>query len=240
MTRYIGKHRKVSNTSKKQFAGAAALALGASVAAPSLPPQITQLQADFDAQLRQAQANGMTALLNARDALVAQAKNLPPQFRTPVIQGIDNFVNAVAPGALQQREAVRAPKPAPKPAPKKQARPASNPCPASAHACVDIKAQRAWLQKGGKRSYGPVIVSTGRPGQETPRGMFTVTRKVKDEISYEFGNAPMPYAVYFTNNGHAFHQGTTNVQSAGCVRMNGEAARTFFNYLQPGDKVYIY
>ena len=246
MTRYIGKHRKVSNTSKKQFAGAAALALGAStlgvgasvataseasaapqpgpsVAAPSLPPQITQLQADFDAQLRQ-----------------AQAKNLPPQFRTPVIQGIDNFVNAVAPGALQQREAVRAPKPAPKPAPKKQARPASNPCPASAHACVDIKAQRAWLQKGGKRSYGPVIVSTGRPGQETPRGMFTVTRKVKDEISYEFGNAPMPYAVYFTNNGHAFHQGTTNVQSAGCVRMNGEAARTFFNYLQPGDKVYIY
>src|SRR5699024_12446558 len=95
----------------------------------------------------------------------------------------DNFVNAVAPGALQQREAVRAPKPAPKPAPKKQARPASNPCPASAHACVDIKAQRAWLQKGGKRSYGPVIVSTGRPGQETPRGMFTVTRKVKDEIS---------------------------------------------------------
>ena len=268
MTRYIGKHRKVSNTSKKQFAGAAALALGAStlgvgasvataseasaapqlgssVAGSSLPPQIAQLQADFDAQLRQAQANGVTALLNARDALVAQAKNLPPQFRTPVVQGIDNFVTAVAPGALQQREAARAPKPAPKPAPKKQApkkqaRPASNPCPASAHACVDIKAQRAWLQRGGNRSYGPVVVSTGRPGQETPRGMFTVTRKVKDEISYEFGNAPMPYAVYFTNNGHAFHQGTTNVQSAGCVRMDRKSAQTFFNYLQPGDKVYIY
>ena len=158
MTRYIGKHRKVSNTSKKQFAGAAALALGAatlgvgasvataseasaaphpgsSVAAPSLPPQIAQLQANFDAQLRQAQANGVTALLNTRDALVAQAQNLPPQFRTPVTQGIDNVVNAIAPGALQQREAARAPKPAPKPAPKKQApkkqaRPASNPCPA--------------------------------------------------------------------------------------------------------------
>ena len=70
--------------------------------------------------------------------------------------------------------------------------------------------------------------------------MFTVTRKVKDEISYEFGNAPMPYAVYFTNNGHAFHQGTTNVQSAGCVRMDRKSAQTFFNYLQPGDKVYIY
>ena len=137
MTRYIGKYRKVSNTSKKLFAGAAALALSAStlgigasvatapeasaapqlsssVAAPSLPPQIAQLQADFDAQLRQAQANGVTALLNTRDVLVAQAKNLPPQFRTPVIQGIDNFVNAIAPGALQQREAARTPKPAPK------------------------------------------------------------------------------------------------------------------------------
>ena len=66
--------------------------------------------------------------------------------------------------------------------------------------------------------------------------MFTVTW-VKDEISYEFGNAPCRTPC-FTNNGR-LPPGTTNVQSAGCVRMNGEAARTFFN-LQPGDKVYIY
>ena len=67
-----------------------------------------------------------------------------------------------------------------------------------------------------------------------------MTRKVKDEISYEFDNAPMPYAVYFTNNGHAFHEGSTNVQSAGCVRLSHDAAKFFFENLQVGDVVYIY
>ena len=98
----------------------------------------------------------------------------------------------------------------------------------------------AGLQQDGKLLYGPTVMSHGKPGQETPKGTFTVTRKVKDEISYEFDNAPMPYAVYFTNNGHAFHEGSTNVQSAGCVRLSHDAAKFFFENLQVGDVVYIY
>ncbi|MEL4152292.1 L,D-transpeptidase, partial [Corynebacterium bovis] len=128
------------------------------------------------------------------------------------------------------------PAPAPEPAPRPE------PCPASARACVDIDGQRTWLQEGGQVSYGPVQISSGSPGPdtETPRGSFRVTYKVRDEISREFNNAPMPYAVYFTYNGHAFHEGNPNVPSAGCIHLSHDAAVTFFDSLQPGDEVFIY
>src|SRR5699024_3574052 len=72
------------------------------------------------------------------------------------------------------------------------------------------------------------------------RGTFHVNRKVKDEISYEFNNAPMPYAIYFTNYGHAFHMGDPAYDSAGCVRLPEQAALRYWNNLQIGDKVVIY
>lgn len=115
-----------------------------------------------------------------------------------------------------------------------------NPCPATAKACVDIASQTTWLQEGGKISYGPVRMASGREGQETPLGTFSVQYKVKDEISREFNNAPMPWAVYFTNSGHAFHQGDPSIMSAGCVRLEPAPAEHYFNSLNPGDQVYIY
>lgn len=131
------------------------------------------------------------------------------------------------------------PAPAPKPAPDRTAPPAS-PCPKTARVCVDIDNARTWLQQDGRLVHGPVPTKTGRAGQETPRGTFHVTRKVKDEVSREFGNAPMPYAVYFTNNGHAFHEGSLDGESAGCVRLNHADAKRFFEFLQVGDEVFIY
>ncbi len=145
---------------------------------------------------------------------------------------------------LPKPEPKPAPAPAPAPAPTQEERaadaPPESPCPATARACVDLSGNRTWLQQDGKLLYGPAGMSHGKPGQETPKGSFKVTRKVKDEISREFNNAPMPYAVYFTNNGHAFHEGSTGVQSAGCVRLSHEAAKFFFENLQVGDSVYIY
>ena len=90
------------------------------------------------------------------------------------------------------------------------------------------------------RYYGDVRVATGKPGYETPRGTFYVNRKVKDEISYEFNNAPMPFATYFTYNGIAFHEGDPAYLSHGCVRMHREDAQRYFNELNIDDKVVVY
>ncbi|MGV0342353.1 L,D-transpeptidase [Corynebacterium mastitidis] len=119
---------------------------------------------------------------------------------------------------------------------------ASTPCPAEARACIDLQGNRTWLQDNGAVTYGPVPMSAGAPSPETatPTGTFYVNRKVKDEVSYEFDQAPMPYAVYFTNNGIAFHQGNTSLLSHGCIHLNHDDAVEYFDQLQIGDMVYVY
>lgn len=115
-----------------------------------------------------------------------------------------------------------------------------SPCPVSARVCVDVDGERTWLQDENGLHHGPIPMKPGKAGEETPRGEFTVTRKVKDEVSYLYDMAPMPYAVYFTNNGHAFHEGSLEGESAGCVRLQRQDAITYFDYLQVGDEVFIY
>ena len=195
------------------------------------------------------------AVLKTRDDLHNQARNLPPQLRGPVQQGIDNTTNFIAPGALKAREAERARAAAKKraedaakqraaaaAAAKRRAAAAARntPCPPTARACVDLKNQVTWLQRNGKRTYGPVRISSGMRGQETPRGSMVVTRKVKDEISREFNNAPMPYAIYFTNNGHAFHEGNPYEASNGCIHLYHQDAVQYFSSLNLGDQVFIF
>lgn len=152
-------------------------------------------------------------------------------------QGLDDARNAAA-GSLESLGI--APPPGLVPQPPAPADPTSqSPCPRSADACVDLAGHRTWLQDDGKLSYGPVPMSHGKPGWETPPGTFGVTRKVRHEISYEFGNAPMPYAVYFVG-GIAFHQGDISAPSHGCVRLEQEAAARFFDRLEVGDTVFVY
>lgn len=113
-------------------------------------------------------------------------------------------------------------------------------CPPAAKACIDIEGNRAWLQENGRITYGPVPASTGADGHDTPQGMMTVNRKIKDEVSREFGNASMPYAVYFTYNGIAFHAGSPYILSHGCVHLNYGDAKAFFENLNIGDRVYAF
>ncbi|QPK83559.1 L,D-transpeptidase [Corynebacterium qintianiae] len=180
-----------------------------------------------------------------RNTLLAQAGTLaainpaaPEQARAQ----IDQIFEALFPGLIAERT----PRPEPAPAPAAAPAPAPAPafdygaCPKDAKVCVDIAGQRSWLQNGGQVYYGAVTVATGKPGYETPRGTFYVNRKIKDEISWEFGNAPMPFATYFTYNGIAFHQGDPAYKSHGCVRMYRQDAERYFNDLQIGDKVVVY
>jgi hypothetical protein len=112
-------------------------------------------------------------------------------------------------------------------------------CDAAARACVDLSEGTAWLMDRGEVSYGPVEVTSGGQGHRTPTGWFAVTYKDVDHRSRAYDNTPMPYAVFFTTSGVAFHQGNRDSRSHGCVRLSPEAAAAFYRALQPGDTVQV-
>ena len=183
---------------------------------------------------------------DTRNSLNSQAGTLPPDAAQAVQGAVDGAVNGMFPGLIQEREAaIRAENERRAAAEAQSSAPQSSdfdrgPCPATARACVDLAGQRTWLQKDGNVEYGPVTMSSGAQGWETPRGTHKVTRKVKDEISREFHNAPMPYSVYFTNTGVAFHAGRVDWLSHGCIHLNHDDAVTYFNSLKPGDVAFVY
>lgn len=115
---------------------------------------------------------------------------------------------------------------------------APTPCGKSAEACVDLSSNQAWLMNSGTVSYGPVPITSGKPGYETPPGVFKVSYKDRDHRSREYNNAPMPYSVFF-NGGIAFHAGSLQQKSHGCIHLSNQAAKTFFSDLQPGDIVQV-
>ena len=182
---------------------------------------------------------------DTRNSLNSQAGTLPPDAAQAVQGAVDGAVNGMFPGLIQEREAAIRAENERRAAAEAQSSAQSSdfdrgPCPATARACVDLAGQRTWLQKDGNVEYGPVTMSSGAQGWETPRGTHKVTRKVKDEISREFHNAPMPYSVYFTNTGVAFHAGRVDWLSHGCIHLNHDDAVTYFNSLKPGDVVFVY
>lgn len=122
-------------------------------------------------------------------------------------------------------------------------------CTVTAKACVDLESQKAWLVKDGKIMRGPIKISSGGNGKETPIGhSLRVYRKDKDYKSTESRiqsgpkkgqPAPMPWAVFFEDGGIAFHGGDPARSSAGCIHLPVADAQAFFNYLQIGDQVQV-
>jgi hypothetical protein len=121
---------------------------------------------------------------------------------------------------------------------------AGTPCTASAKACVDLDDQKAWLISGGKVTRGPIRISSGGRGKETPKGTFHVYKKDKDHKSDEFPRpngqpAPMPNSVFFGPGGIAFHGGDPKRASAGCVHVPTADSAAFFSALNVGDEVQV-
>ncbi|OZM71465.1 hypothetical protein CFN78_20180 [Amycolatopsis antarctica] len=112
------------------------------------------------------------------------------------------------------------------------------PCSAAADACIQLGINAAWVMDNGNTTYGAVPITSGKPGYETPTGTFQVTFKDADYWSQAY-DAPMPNAVFFTTSGIAFHEGSLDVLSHGCIHLSPEASVEFFNGLEPGDTVEV-
>lgn len=113
------------------------------------------------------------------------------------------------------------------------------PCTVSARACVDLTTQKAWLFKDNAIERGPVDITSGGPGEETPTGNFTVAWKDRNHISSNAAATPMPYSVFFATGGVAFHGGSLQRQSAGCVHLDLDDAIIFYDSLAIGAPVQV-
>ncbi|SFK96742.1 MULTISPECIES: L,D-transpeptidase [Amycolatopsis] len=115
---------------------------------------------------------------------------------------------------------------------------AATPCEPQAKACVQLSTGKAWLQDGGNVTRGPVPMAPGLPSYPTPKGKFHVQYKDIDHYSRQY-NGPMPYSVFFTTTGVAFHEGSLRQKSHGCVHLSHQDAVAFYNALHTGDEVQV-
>jgi len=110
----------------------------------------------------------------------------------------------------------------------------------AAHAAVlihvDKAAQTMTVLVDGQERY-IWKVSTGMAAYDTPDGQFQAFRMERDHFSREWDDAPMPYSIFFTQEGHAIH-GSYDIKhigrpaSHGCVRLAKENAAVLFDLVK--------
>ena len=105
---------------------------------------------------------------------------------------------------------------------------------------VSLKSQRAYVYRNGL----PIAVSTvssGRPGHDTPTGIFTILQKDLDHKSNLYSDAPMPFMQRLTWGGIALHAGNLPGYPAshGCVRLPLAFAKLLYGLTKLGLTVVI-
>jgi hypothetical protein len=105
---------------------------------------------------------------------------------------------------------------------------------------ISLRDQRGYLYRDGRR-IAVTTVSTGKPGHDTPTGVFPIMGKEKMHHSNKYDNAPMPWMQRLTRWGHALHAGNVRPTPAshGCVRLPAEFARQLYSLTRTGDRVVI-
>lgn len=105
---------------------------------------------------------------------------------------------------------------------------------------VNLETQRAVLFRNGV-PIGASTVSTGKPGYETPTGVFTILQKHKVHYSKTYDNAPMPNMQRLTWKGIALHAGKLPGYPAshGCIRLPTEFSSLLFGVTELGMTVVI-
>ncbi len=113
--------------------------------------------------------------------------------------------------------------------------------PAGAVAVIaSIPEQRVHVYRNGVR-IAVSTCSTGKPGHETPTGVFTILQKDADHRSSTYGGAPMPNMNRLTWDGIALHAGNLPgfPASHGCVRLPLEFSKLLFTVTHIGTPVII-
>jgi hypothetical protein len=105
---------------------------------------------------------------------------------------------------------------------------------------VNLSTQRATVYRNGVR-IAVSTVSSGKPGYETPTGVFTILEKDADHKSNTYNNAPMPFQQRLTWYGVALHAGGLPgyPESHGCVHLPYQFAKLLFNETDMGATVVI-
>lgn len=94
---------------------------------------------------------------------------------------------------------------------------------------VSLASQRAFVFRKGQ-PWEWTEVSTGKPGNDTPRGIFTILEKKVHHRSTLYDDAPMPFMQRLTWDGVALHAGNVPGYPAshGCIRLPKTFAEKLF------------
>ncbi|MDW4496567.1 L,D-transpeptidase [Sulfitobacter sp. D35] len=105
---------------------------------------------------------------------------------------------------------------------------------------VSLPEQRVHVYRNGIR-IAVSTCSTGKPGHETPTGVFTVLQKDKHHHSSTYNNASMPNMNRLTWDGIALHAGNLPGYPAshGCCRLPLEFSQKLFEVTHLGTPVII-
>ncbi len=105
---------------------------------------------------------------------------------------------------------------------------------------VSLENQLAFLYKGNTL-VAVSSVSSGKPGRDSPAGIFQILTKKPMHRSKKYENAPMPFAQFFTDYGVAFHAGAIpgHPASHGCIRLPSAFAKKLYSVTDVGTPVLI-
>ncbi len=105
---------------------------------------------------------------------------------------------------------------------------------------VSLSDQMAYLYRGSELM-AVTTVSTGKAGNDTPLGIFSVLDKKVMHRSRKYDNAPMPFMQRIDQYGVALHAGHNPGRPAshGCIRLPSTFAKKLFSTTTIGTPVLI-
>ncbi|QNE30669.1 L,D-transpeptidase family protein [Sphingomonas sp. NBWT7] len=105
---------------------------------------------------------------------------------------------------------------------------------------ISIPDQKAYVYRADQL-VAVSTVSTGKEGNETPVGLFTILQKKQMHHSNLYDNAPMPFMQRLTWDGVAIHAGRNPgfPASHGCIRVPTEFAKKLFAATEMGATVEV-